>query len=384
MTTILYQVQRWVAFDEGQTLFMRSEASLKNFELDGGQIVEPNLFLKESGWSLYGVEDDRFMFVRLPIIEDVTQVPFMTPHQNQHAEQLLTVPVEVAHTIAHQITPPEIIIFIHMMGRTGSTLLNKILSNVDGVCSFSEPSTFRLVSHLCGHTSSCIEILRTALLLQYGAQNYAGGFHTLGIKLRHRAMDDLFVYYDAFPTAKYIFMYREAIGWMRSFYRMLMAFGVGKGLETTDFVLPTEARPTPQLRAIWKQISGQATDYFTTHPHYGYLEELLAVVWSNLMNQYLLAGQKGIPFLAVDFKDFTHNRQVSLQEIFAFTELDLDQIEKVMQVYETDSQHGTEVAKDGYQYQVTDSQTERFLAYLSLQDGCNIADYVLPNFISNQ
>ena len=102
------------------------------------------------------------------------------------------------------------------------------------------------------------------------------------------------------------------------------------------------------------------------------------------MNQYLLAGQKGIPFLAVDFKDFTHNRQVSLQEIFAFTELDLDQIEKVMQVYETDSQHGTEVAKDGYQYQVTDSQTERFLAYLSLQDGCNIADYVLPNFISNQ
>lgn len=388
MKTILYQIQRRIAFDEGQTLFMRSEARLNNFELDSGQTVDADQFLKEGGWSLYGVQDEQFMFVRLSAVEGVTQVPFMTPHQNQYAEQLLLIPFEVAHTLAQQITPPEKIIFIHMMGRTGSTLLNKILSNVDGVCSFSEPATFRSVSYLCGQhsvtSSFCKDLLQIALLLQYGAQNYDGGFHTLGIKLRHRAMNDLFLYYDAFPVAKYIFMYREAVGWMRSFYRMLMAFGVGKGVAINDVVLPPEARPTPELQAIWKQISGQATDYFITHPDYGYLEELLAVVWSNLMNQYLLAVGKGMPFLAVDFKNFTHNRHASLQEIFAFTELDPHQIEKVMKMYETDSQLGTEVAKNGYKHEVTDSQIERFLTYLSLQDGCNIPDYALPRFSDNQ
>ena len=381
MKSILYQIQRRTAFDEGHTLFMRAEASLSNFELDSGQIVEPDIFLKEGGWSLYGVQDGRFMLVQLPLSEDITQVPFMTPHQNQHAQQLLTIPFEVAHTLVENIPAPQKIIFIHMMGRTGSTLLNKILSNVDGVCSFSEPATFRLVSKLCGggvvDSVGCLNILRTALRLQFGAQNYQGDFHTLGIKLRHRAMDDLLIYHSAFPTAKYIFMYREAVGWMRSFYRLLMAFGVGRDLEIADGALPADARPTQQLQIIWKQISDKPTDYFSTHPDYGYLEELLAVVWSNLMNQYLRGVEQGIPLLAVNFKDFTQDRHATLQEIFSFVGLDAQQIDRVMQVYEADSQAGTEVGREGYKHPITDAQVKRLLAYLSLQQGCNMPDYTL-------
>ena len=383
MTSILYQIQRRIAFDEGQPQFMRSDASLDKFELDGGQIVEPDIFLKQGGWSLYGVQDGCFMFVQLPLSEDITQVPFITLHQNQHAQQLLTIPFEVAQHLAENIPAPEKIILIYMMGRTGSTLLNKILSNVDGVCSFSEPATFRFVSKLCGRLSvdshECIHLLQTALRLQFGAQNYQCNFHTLGIKLRPRAMDDLSVYHLAFPSAKYLFMYREAVGWMRSFYRLLIANGVGKDLEMTDTVLPADAHPTQRLQFIWRRIGDKPTDYFSTHPDFGYLEELLAVVWSNLMNQYLRGVEQGIPFLAVNFKDITQNRYATLQEIFSFVGLDIEQIDRVMQVYEADSQSGTEVGREGYKHPITDAQVERFLAYLSLQQGCNIPDYNLSH-----
>lgn len=347
----------------GKSFFLQNEARLDNFELTPAGTVDPAVVLHEPGWSLYGLHHDRLLFVATDPAISLAQAAFLTYTQNTHAQRLLSMPLATALHLAEQVPEPRQHVLLFMTARSGSTLLNQILSRLDGVASFSEPGTFRHLARLCdaaGTAADCSQRMRACFKLQ----GLAHPGDTLGIKLRHRSLDDIAHYQRAFPSGRFIFMYREATAWMKSMYRMLLVFMTDDSTPP-DTTMPPGAIASERLRAIWQQISGEPTTYFETHPTYGYLEELLAILWSRLLEKYSAALAAGVPFLAIRYDQLADQRQQTLERVLRYCGLSLDTLDQAMHAYAQHSQAETPLTQQ--QVPVSDAHIARFRAMLAQQ-----------------
>ena len=104
-------------------------------------------------------------------------------------------------------------------GRCGSTLVSRAFHQADDAVSFSEPDAymqlqvFRALSadpaEVRALLSACTRLLCAGASLHKGARLFALKLRSYGIELA-----DLF--YQLFPTAKAVFLYRHAETWARS------------------------------------------------------------------------------------------------------------------------------------------------------------------------
>lgn len=175
---------------------------------------------------------ERVIFVETPErINLVDDHPFFYEAQRRHAIKLHAVPYEAVMTLAAEI--PEAVartpvVFLHSTGRCGSTLLCRLLGDAAGTISVSEPDFYsQLVllrdgmnaeeeARLGQITAACTQLLVMHL------RSLNGAAQSVVVKLRGVAVFAADLLASHSPDARHMFLYRNAIDTVDSFFAMLM------------------------------------------------------------------------------------------------------------------------------------------------------------------
>jgi hypothetical protein len=85
-------------------------------------------------------ENRRAVFVETPADVNLSQAPFYFVTQYEKAKRVLTIPFETMLQLTQSVPVDENrLVFIHSVGRCGSTLASQIFAQIPGVINISEP-----------------------------------------------------------------------------------------------------------------------------------------------------------------------------------------------------------------------------------------------------
>lgn len=187
--------------------------------------VDPDSFFATKGLSLYSYDKDfsQVLYVDGTNGEGLKQSPFIYQTQYQNAEHIYRVPISLLSEPKPATQKDRI--FVFSTGRCGSTLLNNLLKLVPDAACLSEPDyPYLLVQqHFKGWSDvkdPVGEMKKVIPNLILGGEGKDTRLEI--IKLRSQCILVADKIREAFPAAKFIFMYREPAGWFRSASR---AFG---------------------------------------------------------------------------------------------------------------------------------------------------------------
>jgi hypothetical protein len=348
---------------------------VNHFTLDEGQPASAGLLIEEPGWTPYCLDDEnqRVLFVYTPARLDLSQAAFVYSAQFEQAQRALVVPYTALNAVTATLKAPDTMIFVYSIGRCGSTLMSRILNQINGMYSLSEPDIFTGLSYLRKTDPSrdreLTQILHACSLLLSQRSN---GIRPSMVALKFRShgigLADLL--YKAFPNGHNIFMYRQAQSWAQSVFRFLQRLNFANDLSPTEAV------------SLWHRLTGEEADY--VEPYIDLQAEtvsfsdLLAPAWTSYFDRYMLQVERGVPFYPLRYEDLNDHRGSPLQAMFDYCDLPSAAVEQAMQGFETDSQAGTDIARDIRADNLTPEQIERFLEVLSRHRRFNQPDLLLP------
>lgn len=362
-------------------------SSPKDFDVTEGESVSPQIVLTNPDVSLYCLDDanQRALFCELPSGVDLSQPPFYYREQFERAQRLIAVPYEELHILARTLPEPERLILVVNMGRCGSTLLSKGLNQIENVTSYSEPDVYTDIVHLRDADKSrdaeLVDLVQSCTRLicrpPVAGSTDVQTPHTYAIKFRSPCTEIADLLYRALPQATYLFVYRNAIDWVSSYYRL-----------STQDGGPTEI-PTEYALAVLRQLFGFSlcleTFYGDHPPATLHLEEGLALSWPTFCEHYVELFRSGIPFAALRYEDLRVKPRRTLQALFRHCCLPLEWVPNALAAFEQDSQRGTPFARgqaDGGNHQLLNGeQVARVRALLARHPSIQTPDITLPGTI---
>ncbi len=314
---------------------------------------------------------------------DLTQSAFIYIDQHRHARRVLEVPFAELDALADEVPAPAKIIFIFSIGRCGSTLVSHMLSAVPGVLSLSEPIVYaRLImddynrpSRLDFPRHRLIRLIRACTRLLFRPPAGATA-HTIAIKLHSQPLFQASLYREAFPQAAHVFLYREALGWAKSWFQMVRKYGVPPVL-------------TGEKRTLMWSITTAVADVSEAHDVVDFNAEVVPVEdgliagWARNMQEYMHQLKAGVPFLALSYHQINDQREATVARLLHHCGLPESAATGAMVAYEKDSQEGTmlsrEVAIDG----LGDAQVERLRVILARHPTYRDPSLVLPDIYTD-
>lgn len=138
------------------------------------------------------------------------------------------------------------------------------------------------------------------------------------IKFRNQCTQIADLFDVAFPGASHLFMYRNAVDWTASFYRLMHRYGV---LETID----------ASESATWlSHYFGRPIDmgrlYGAPLPDVLSQAESLALSWLATMERYLTLYEQGVSFAAIRYEDLVAHPERMVSALFAHCGLAPDKV----------------------------------------------------------
>lgn len=355
--------------------FDTTAATVADFTLDDGEAADPQIVIDQPAWKLYCLDPENrcAVFVELDEAIDLADAAFLRLTQFENARRVLTVPWEALEGLSTQVPLPERLILIFNTGRCGTTLASKVVNQADGVWSLSEPDVYEALAmkrtdsdrdELAGLVRAC-----TRLLFRPPPGRSAD---TLAIKFRSQSLPQADLFHEVFPDAAFVFMYRDGPGWANSFARLFQNAGVWPRLEPDKF------------RMLWTALS---TDRDTTYlerfvdddPDGVPVDAFLAPLWTFYIEHYLSHLDKGVPFLAIRYNEFSSDREAVTAGLLAHCGLPASALEAAMKAFETDSQAGTQLARDRDAVSFSDENYERFRTTLARHPRFETSDMLLPD-----
>jgi hypothetical protein len=350
-------------------------ASPEHFTLVEGQTAAPQLIIDEPGWSPYCLDDENrcVLFVNIPPDVDLSQAKFVYASQFEQAQRALMVPYAALEQLTEQVRAPDKLIFIFSMGRCGSTLMSQIVSQVEGVYSLSEPDVFTNLSLIRSsdkQRDELIQVLKSCTLLLSRRGNQSR-LEAAAFKFRSHGLGLSDWLYAAFPEARSIFMYRNAVSWAQSVYRFLQRLGFSNQFCREDAV------------KLWQGLTGEATayvePYMDVEKEIFYFTDLLAPAWTSYLDRYMTNYERGVPFHTIRYEELNDQREASLKAVFEYCGLPTSYLQLAMQAFETDSQAGTAISRDVYSADLAPERIEQFLKLLSRHPRFADPNFVLPD-----
>jgi hypothetical protein len=183
------------------------------------------------------------------------------------------------------------------------------------------------------------------------------------------------LFHAAFPRAKNLYLYRDAIGWATSFYR-LWRFSFGR----PEYISVSECRILIET-------------YLHTDPSHllAYLDdgcekisipEQLTLWWIANMEWYLAQVEHGCPVLAVRYDDLNQFREQTLRSIFVYCGLPMSSVQRGLRAFDRDAQAGTPFAREnpreGNMRMLNEEQIRSVQAILQRHPVLNTSDFNLP------
>jgi hypothetical protein len=354
-------------------------ASISDFTVTDGEAVAASVVLAPN-ISLYCFDDTakEAIFVELPEGVDLSQAPFVYYMQYEQAKRLIAVPYAEFRQVAHTLPPVEHLIMVYIGGRSGSTLISNIFNELDDVVSLSEPDVGTQFLHLRHAGAMSDADLRDLLDCTLRMLFKPTPFKTPSIyalKLRSEALRVMDLYQAAFPQAKNLFSYRDAVGFVASFYRVFKRDdGVDNGEPIDEFF--------PDFSAMLLQDATPMRAYLAPDATSVDLVEYMTLWWLAIMEWYLGQHTQGIPALPVSYADLNTKREATLKAIFEYCGLPTEQIPQALHAYERDSQAGTFLAREkpseGNKFQFNETQLESIRAVLARHPVIKVSDFVAP------
>ena len=266
--------------------------------------------------------------------------PFVYLTQYEQAQRLIAVPYATFQQVARALPAVEQLIMIYMTGRCGSTLLSHLFNEVDTVLSLSEPDVATHFVTLRSPDGSRDAELRDLLDCTVRVLFKPTAFKTPSIcalKLRSEGTQLMDLFQATFPQARNLFLYRDAIGWVTSFYRLLKQ------------VFP-EVLPWSEYLTLSRQIFNDDFTRLAAYLDEGTTElsvpQFLALWWLAGMEWYLAQHRHGIPALAVRYEDLNSHRARVVSEIFTYCGLPTERVHETLSVFGRDAQAGTQLARE--------------------------------------
>lgn len=352
-------------------------ANLGDFTYQVSEAIDPQIVIDNPHTSLYCLDDEqrRAIFVELPPEVDLAQASFFYQTQFEQAQRLIAVPYEMLPQLAHQARPTlDKLILIYSTGRCGSTLLSQIFNEVDGVTSYSEPDVFSQIIHLRRPDPERVELLRncTRLIFKAGAVNNSR--HQV-LKFRNQCVEIIGLFYEAFPQAKNLFLYRNTIAWAASFYRLIT-----RGNQA-DEPMPTHEAINWLERHLGRPISPATLGVTLTAEHLFLVEEL-ALLWLILLDRVLRFQQQGIPILTLRYEELNQRRLETVSKLFDYCDLPPAAAARALTAFARDSQEGTrlgrEEAQKGNRLAFDKHQIAQIEAIVAQHPHIQSPDFIMP------
>jgi len=177
-----------------------------------------------------------------------------------------------------------------------------------------------------------------------------------------------------FPQAKNLFLYRDAIGFVTSFYRIF------KRAQFPEYM------PVSEYVALWSQISKYDYTLLATYLDAGATEiscpQMLTLWWLAVMEWYLAKYEQGIPVVAVRYDDLNTYREQVIAEVFKYCGLPLVRVQETLSVFARDAQADTLLARDnpqeGNKLRLSDAQRNDVTRILQRHPVVQDSDFVVP------
>ncbi|XP_078608432.1 uncharacterized protein LOC144880242 [Branchiostoma floridae x Branchiostoma japonicum] len=213
--------------------------------LDSGEAIsDPIGFLRENGadFSVYCVDFDRRLLGLVKVQDvansgdEVRKAPFFFQAQRENTEELLTIPFDLLPSIATSLEEAVSTVrnvFLHHVGRCGSTLLCKAMDSTAEVQAVSEPDVYISVyEFLQRHDfnltpaaeDEVIMVLKcSTILLNFYFLKNDPSRQVICYKPRSCALFYADLLQRAVPSAKSIFLYRNLPGFFDSWASVLFS-----------------------------------------------------------------------------------------------------------------------------------------------------------------
>jgi Sulfotransferase domain len=355
-------------------------AILANFRLDKGDLASPDLVLNEEGWSLHCLDQASKMavFVKTPPECDLSATAFMRMAQYQGAEYIMLVPWQSLPTLAKKLSEPENLIFIFNIGRSGTTLVSRMLAHVPDVLSLSEPEAlFNVTREYHSNDPQLNRELILACTKLSCHPPYGSPHKTVAMKFQSQNILHCEDYFAVFPNAKYVFLYRDAKSWGNSIYKMCRSFG------------SPELWDQPHRDMVWNIFSASSSiEYLSpyldmraeiTHP-----EQVIAPVWGFYLEHYLSCLARGIPFLAMRYNEINANHEAATKLLLKHCGLPEIAAGDAIHGFDQDSQKDSGIGQDNIFSGFKPEEYMRFMETLAKHPQFDSADIILPDIYSNK
>ncbi len=357
-------------------------ATLRDFlPLDLGSIAVEDL-MNHANMSLYCLDDQTrsAIFAELPPYVDPSLSPFLHQAQFEQALGLFGVGYDEFNQLADQVNLNiSKLVFIHNIGRCGSTLLHQAFNRVEPVISLSEPDAIAPIHFLRVPDRSrdleLIQLIRSSIKFLF--RSYDSSCSSIGvIKLRSFSLEALDLFIMAFPDAHHFFLYRSALGWIASLHKMRIDSGVSLQGSLENAL------------KWWKSFHNRQID----------LQELgitqidstlssiqqLTLSWLLLMDRYMRFYQQGITMPALKYEDLSNRSSETLSALFSMIGLPCKDIPAALSAFNEDSQAGTSMArihKDQREDGFSEMEIREIEAILHQHPLIRSSDYVAPQTI---
>jgi Sulfotransferase family len=276
----------------------------------------------------YCIDHERrcWLFAETPAAVDLSLAPFYYQRQFEQASRLLAVPyLDAEESVGSDL--PEERVFIYGVGRCGSTLVSKLWQQLDDCLSLSEPDVFanlrdlRATHRITEDEARVLARTATHLLEENSGSLAASTPRRLVVKFRGSSIDDAELMHALFPTAKFLFLYRNAIDCVGSYVRIF-------GHEAIEVRALSEIDPTATPSDL---------------NHLGRVAAPL-VSWVAAIRRYLVYRERGLPFIALRYEDLLREPQAVIARMFSHCGAPHPKAERVTSVLSKDAQAGTKLA----------------------------------------
>jgi len=270
-----------------------SVAGLSDFRYTDVGVVESNVVVENPEISLYCLDDEgkKAIFVELPAGIELTKAPFVYDAQLKNAQRLYAVPYELFTRLASTLPEVHRPIFIHISGRSGSTLLSHVFNDSNVVISLSEPDVVTQFSHLCegtaGNRDPELQRLAKSTVRFLFRQYHTEDIQAFAVKFRAQGVRVMDLFQDAFPGAKNLFLYRDAVGWATSFARVFRDMGSPESTLIGEWRSEMESYLHTDLSHFMAYLSPGREDI--------QIVEKLTLWWITTIEMYLEQVERGCP-----------------------------------------------------------------------------------------
>jgi hypothetical protein len=197
---------------------------------------------------------------------------------------------------------------------------------------------------------------------------------TYALKLRNEGLRVMDLFQATFPQAKNLFLYRDAVGFVASFYRLFKLVHIPEHMPIDEWRAQFGELIDPEFTRMSAYLNSGTTEVS--------LPQHLTLWWLAIMEWYLAQHARGIPILAVRYADLNAAREQVLSAIFTHCGLPTAAVAGTSEVFERDAQAGTLLGRvnpaEGNQLRLSDAQLREMTTILQRHPVVKESDFIAP------